>query len=164
MLLPLFFTLSVCLCQLSHCRTLREAPEGSYISEKQRLHLRSSRERPGWLAKRELVDRELVSNRRRGARARSQRAPRVGRTVSAFSDFLGQGREIIFSHNVNRVLFGESLNPGSSNRPSLIKLFFLCKFALCQSREPFSITKSYKVGLGTWESFPLFRTWSFCLL
>ena len=156
MLLPFFFTLSVCLCQLSHCRTLGEAPEGSYISENQRLHLRSSRERPGWLAERELVDRELVSNRRRGARARSRRAPRVGRTVSAFSDFLGQGGKSYLA--TIECYLGESLNPGSSNRPSLIKLFFLCKFALCQSREPFSITKSYKVGLGTWESFPLFRT------
>ena len=44
------------------------------------------------------------TNRRRGARARSRRAARVGRTVSAFSDFLGRGREIIFCHN--RVLFG----------------------------------------------------------
>ena len=107
MILPLLVTLSVCLCQLSHCRTRREAPEGSYISENQRLYTSEAleaRERPGWLAERELVDRELVSNRRRGARARSQRAPRVGRTVSAFSDFLGQGRDIIFCHN--RVLFG----------------------------------------------------------
>ena len=156
MILPLLVTLPVCLCQLSHCRTLREAPEGSYISEKQRLHLRSSRERPGWLAERELVDRELVSNRRRGARARSQRAPRVGRTVSAFLISWGKGEKLYFA--TIECCLGESLNPGSSNRPSLIKLFFLCKFALCQSREPFSITKSYKVGLGTWESFPLFRT------
>ena len=106
MLLPLFFTLSVCLCQLSHCRTLREAPEGSYISEKQRLrHLRSSRERPGWLAERESSWIESWSPTGGEAREPDRRELHaLDGQCRLFLISWGQRREIIFCHN--RVLFG----------------------------------------------------------
>ena len=161
MLLPLLVTLSVCLCQLSHCRTRREAPEGSYISEKQRLHLRSSRSP----RKTRLARGERARGSRAGLQPTGGEAREPGRGELHALD--GQCRLILISWGTKgeklyfatiECCLGESLNPGSLNRPSLIKLFFLCKFALFQSREPFSITKSYKVGLGTWESFPLFRT------
>ena len=117
MLLPLFVTLSVCLCQLSHCRTPREAPEGSYISEKQRLQTppklstkpekdpAGPRRESSWIESR-LQPVEI------SARARSQRAPRVGRTVSAFSDFLGQGGKLYLA--TIECCLGESLKPQPS--------------------------------------------------
>ena len=151
-------TLSVCLCQLSHCRTLGEAPEGSYISENHRRHLRSSRSpRKTRLAREE---------RARGSRAGLQPADRRSSPVAessmrwtdsvGFSDFLGQAGKSYLA--TIEVCLGASLKPESSNPPSRIKLFFLCKFAPFQSGDPFSITNSYEIGMGTWESFPLFRT------
>ena len=160
MLLPLLVTLSVCLCQLSHCRTLGEAPEGSYISEKQRLQTppklskplkdpAGSRRESSWIESWSPTGGEAREPDRRELHA-------LDGQCRLFLISWGKGEKLYFA--TIECCLGESLKPELSNRPSLIKRFFLCKFALCQSREPFSITKSYKVGLGTWESFPLFRT------